>query len=969
VQNVGRQTARERRAPVMMGEQISASPGSRLSTMTGTLSQEVTGGGGDQKHFTGVVLIHGLGLIPRNSMLQQALNALSYWFNHEADLGLSTKGSGRLWIVPHLTDDPDPDQPASRATVDLVARGNKNVPPSQDAAVRLEFREVWWAESFGMPDIGQTLTWARVQWREQAAHLLIPVRWRRRLATASNQTRAREKTGKDTGLPEESLVKQAMQTSGAFKESASTDRRRLGTWSLRTLRSLLWLYDLYQYLWKLVQWLILTPVITLLLIIMSIVRVLAIIPFLQSAVIATFTAVINSVMLHWVAEIQVYLTDYTRSSAIRERFSSEVEELLRNPHCDRVVVIAESAGTYIAYEGLTTLLAQSDLPPNDKGEPKPVTFVSIATALRRIWLLSNTDFHRLHGVLPRYVRWLHFWARYDPVAVGPLTESSLPPIPSWDPPEENPYQQIRDTLKDCINFAVVNTDSTFTDHVHYWDNIEQVVGPIANELVAGHLILEQEMRARLVSPQEVLQRRWGIAWRYVVAFAGGLAGGLAVLLWAVSHPGFGSGITAFLGQVDWGGIVNSVCAPCQAFVGTSVPSLSQNPSVQQLDQYSQAAAITYLFTHYLTVPTLVIVALALIVMGLTDALIAQLVAKPAPFAFPESVPTGSQRLGSIFANSAVGIGLTFVASLIFAGYVHQLVSYAAVPTSQLVSAYVLTLGLDEVVYGATYVLVLVAIVQQRQWGWGAGLLFSLFILTTFNPFYRTALLAVAVVGCILLLFRPERPSGAFSKVILVLVVIMAVDTGIGTTLFQFDVVRTPLLGGGVYLEYVLPALIYALWTGRTKPDSGKSRTSTLNRTCLALALVYLGLVDILAVPFSVTKILNAHLYSIAPSLDMLGSGSASSPDVLRAVGVTLTFLVGVVMLLLCVVDAGSQKRWGWLIAIPVMFVGLTGGLDALSQSGVKSTLPEGGLLLSFSLVATALIYVLWAGPARWRAQR
>lgn len=142
----------------------------------------------NQQEFTGVVLIHGLGPIRRNGMLQQALNALSYWFNHDAELDMRPEGQGRIWLAPHLTDDPDPDQPASRATVDVVAHGTThatetdstktNSSPSPDASVRLEFREVWWADSLGRPNIGQTISWAQVQWREQAGRLLIPIRRR-----------------------------------------------------------------------------------------------------------------------------------------------------------------------------------------------------------------------------------------------------------------------------------------------------------------------------------------------------------------------------------------------------------------------------------------------------------------------------------------------------------------------------------------------------------------------------------------------------------------------------------------------------------------------------------------------------------------------------------------------------------------------------------------------------------------------
>ncbi|HEV2457188.1 MAG TPA: hypothetical protein VGS80_02405, partial [Ktedonobacterales bacterium] len=36
--------------------------------------------------YTGVVVIHGIGNEKRNATLQQALDALSYWFNHHAEL-------------------------------------------------------------------------------------------------------------------------------------------------------------------------------------------------------------------------------------------------------------------------------------------------------------------------------------------------------------------------------------------------------------------------------------------------------------------------------------------------------------------------------------------------------------------------------------------------------------------------------------------------------------------------------------------------------------------------------------------------------------------------------------------------------------------------------------------------------------------------------------------------------------------
>jgi hypothetical protein len=61
-----------------------------------------------QRHYIGVVLIHGIGNIKRNALLQQALNALSYWYNHEAGCALRSEGAGRQctragWRLPrHL---------------------------------------------------------------------------------------------------------------------------------------------------------------------------------------------------------------------------------------------------------------------------------------------------------------------------------------------------------------------------------------------------------------------------------------------------------------------------------------------------------------------------------------------------------------------------------------------------------------------------------------------------------------------------------------------------------------------------------------------------------------------------------------------------------------------------------------------------------------------------------------------------
>jgi hypothetical protein len=97
---------------------------------------------------------------------------------------------------------------------------------------------------------------------------------------------------------------------------------------------------------------------------------------------------------------------------------------------------------------------------------------------------------------------------------------------------------------------------------------------------------------------------------------------------------------------------------------------------------------------------------------------------------------------------------------------------------------------------------------------------------------------------------------------------------------------------------------------------------------------------------------------------MVGAYAASPLAGLRAAGALCTVLLSAVMLALSLADAGRDKRWGWLMGMLLLLAGMIAWFEAYYQIGVKSTLPEGGLLLSFVLAATALIYALWVGPQR-----
>jgi hypothetical protein len=141
----------------------------------------------------------------------------------------------------------------------------------------------------------------------------------------------------------------------------------------------------------------------------------------------------------------------------------------------------------------------------------------------------------------------------------------LPRLDKWsDADAPDPSAAIRASLDRCENIVVANTDSSFTDHTSYWTNIEQVVGPIAQELVSDHPALEEVARSHLATHDDVLRRRWSIAWRYMMALAAGTLAGGGVMVWQILHPDLSETIVSLVHQINWGGAVGSICPPCQA---------------------------------------------------------------------------------------------------------------------------------------------------------------------------------------------------------------------------------------------------------------------------------------------------------------------------------------------------------------------------------------------------------------------
>lgn len=464
--------------------------------------------------YTGVVIIHGLGKERQSEQLQEALNALVYWFNHRVKLPLREEGSGRVWLDTKLSDDNDPDAPSSRATLVLVppaARGDASNPPE---ALRTEWREVWWAASFGLQSVSKVFRWAWVQYRQQM-YVFASVGQR------ATPIRHRQRPGADHSQPSASA-------SGAYASPANGAARRD---QHRLQRRYVALYDRVEAAWKLIQWLVGMPLVFVLLALIAVVRLLAVIPGLDRFAKGA-AGLANLVLLHWISSMQAYLLDYVRASSMRQRFEDELMPFLDDPLCERIVILAYSMGTVISYEALSTVLNR----PEYQNPPKPITYVCLAQALGRIWRLARTDPHRIRLPLPSYVRWIHFGARYDPIVAGRLDADALPPASDWSDPEEpSPDDAMYASLARCKNRVVVNRDSLLFDHTTYWQNLEEIVGPVARELVAGHAVLEALVEEHQATEEELLRRKVRVAWRMSLAMLLGASAGVVTLVLAISY--------------------------------------------------------------------------------------------------------------------------------------------------------------------------------------------------------------------------------------------------------------------------------------------------------------------------------------------------------------------------------------------------------------------------------------------------
>ncbi|PKB64390.1 MAG: hypothetical protein BZY80_03070 [SAR202 cluster bacterium Io17-Chloro-G2] len=137
------------------------------------------------------------------------------------------------------------------------------------------------------------------------------------------------------------------------------------------------------------------------------------------------------------------------------------------PAPERATVIAHSAGATVAFAALSDG-SLWDAWDHGMPGPKEISFLTVGSSLNLAWRSDSNHPIWKRGLDPR-VRWIDFWARYDPVPHGPAAREMQAEARGRN---EGFFESVR----------VINLDNPFTDHVTYWGNHPEVVSRFALEI-------------------------------------------------------------------------------------------------------------------------------------------------------------------------------------------------------------------------------------------------------------------------------------------------------------------------------------------------------------------------------------------------------------------------------------------------------------------------------------------------------
>ena len=170
---------------------------------------------------------------------------------------------------------------------------------------------------------------------------------------------------------------------------------------------------------------------------------------------------IDNFLTRWFGELPDITRDPVQSANVRTQLATAIRGL-RAQGCGRMVVVAHSGGAIVSFETMCDT-AFSDIEV-DK-------LVTLGEGLALAWRIEDAwkglpVGSRLRGDLSglrRKLLWADFWSTYDPAPAGPLA-----------PP---PGVSLADR-----SYSTINRMSLLEDHGSYWDNDEEFMIPLLQNI-------------------------------------------------------------------------------------------------------------------------------------------------------------------------------------------------------------------------------------------------------------------------------------------------------------------------------------------------------------------------------------------------------------------------------------------------------------------------------------------------------
>lgn len=221
---------------------------------------------------------------------------------------------------------------------------------------------------------------------------------------------------------------------------------------------------------------------------------------------------VDSFLVDWFGDLPVLLDDPVQAANVRARLARSIQRLI-DDGCDAIVIIGHSGGALVSFE---TLLDPA------YAHLRVDKLITLGQGLGLAWRLAQdeevheiTPGNRLVGDLAAIrpgLRWVDFWASYDPAPAGPLpareiettTEaaavvatSTPKPVATGDPtarpwliqapvplPNEPPPALPPGTIG-VESRPVTNEMNVLADHGAYWANPEGFLVPLVRHLDAA----------------------------------------------------------------------------------------------------------------------------------------------------------------------------------------------------------------------------------------------------------------------------------------------------------------------------------------------------------------------------------------------------------------------------------------------------------------------------------------------------